>query len=119
MYVLKKGPWKREMLVQPQGKSLYSMNANGKYFIAKVEKNSKSCIKNSHAASEIKAPISGVVVKVNVKEGDRVAEGDVVVVLESMKMQMLLRALAGGIVKSVQVNLGLQLAKGDLIAKIE
>jgi oxaloacetate decarboxylase alpha subunit len=59
------------------------------------------------------------VVKVNVKEGDRVAEGDVVVVLESMKMQMLLRALAGGIVKSVQVNLGLQLAKGDLIAKIE
>jgi oxaloacetate decarboxylase alpha subunit len=41
------------------------------------------------------------VVKVNVKEGDRVAEGDVVVVLESMKMQMLLRAPAGGIVKSV------------------
>jgi hypothetical protein len=38
MYVLKKGPGKREMLVQPQGKSLYSMNANGKYFIAKVEK---------------------------------------------------------------------------------
>jgi oxaloacetate decarboxylase alpha subunit len=120
MYVLKKGSWKREMLVQPQGKSQYSMNANGKYFIAKVEKsNSKSRRKNSNAAGEIKAPISGVVVKVNVKEGDQVAEGDVVVVLESMKMQMLLRAPAGGIVKSVQVNLGMQLAKGDLIVKIE
>ena len=121
MYVLKKGPWKREMLVQLQGNSQYAMNANGKYFVAKVEKsNGKFRRKNSNAATgDIKAPISGVVVKINVKEGDQIAEGDVVVVLESMKMQMLLQAPVGGIVKSVQVNLGLQLAKGDLIVKIE
>ena len=121
MYALKKGPWKREMLVQPQGNSQYSMNANGKYFVAKVEKSNRlSRRKNSNAvAGDVKAPISGVVVKVNVKEGDQIAEGDVVVVLESMKMQMLLRAPVGGIVKSVHVNLGLQLAKGDLIVKIE
>ena len=121
MYALKKGAWKREMLVQPQGNSQYSMNANGKYFVVKVEKSNGKFHKkiSSAAAGDIKAPISGVVVKVNVKEGDRVAEGDVVVVLESMKMQMLLQAPVGGIVKSVHVNLGLQLAKGDLIVKIE
>ena len=121
MYVLKKGPWKREMLVQPQENSQYSMNANGKYVVVKVEKsNGKFRRKISNAsAGDIKAPISGVVVRVNVKEGEQVAEGDVVVVLESMKMQMLLRAPVGGIVKTVHVNLGLQLAKGDLIVKIE
>jgi biotin carboxyl carrier protein len=121
MYVLKKGPWKREMLVQRQENSQYSMNSDGKYFVVKVEKsNSKFRRKTSNAAvGDIKAPISGVVVKVNVKEGDQVAEGDVVVVLESMKMQMLLKASVSGIVKSVLVNLGLQLAKGDLIVKIE
>jgi len=120
MYVLKKGPWKREMLVQPQENNQYSINANGKYVVVKVEKsNSKFRRKNSNAAGEIKAPISGIVVRVNVKEGDRVAEGDVVIVLESMKMQMLLQSPVSGIVKSVHVNLGLQLSKGDLIVKIE
>ena len=120
LYALQKGPWKREILVQPQGNSQYSMNANGKYFVVKVEKSSgKYRRKNSNAVGEIKAPISGVVVKVNVKEGDRVTEGDIVVVLESMKMQMLLQTPVNGIVKSVHVNLGVQLAKGDLIVKIE
>ena len=57
--------------------------------------------------------------KVNVKEGDQIAEGDVALVLESMKMQMLMRAPIGGTVKSVHVALGSQLAKGDLMVKIE
>lgn len=121
MYVLKKGPWKREMLVQPQGNHQYSMNSNGKYFVARVEKSNGKIRKkiSSSASGDVKAPISGVVVKVNVKEGDQVAEGDVVVVLESMKMQMMLKAPVGGIVKYIHAELGMQLAKGDLIVKIK
>jgi len=120
-YMLKKGLWKRELHIQPQGNSQYSMNANGKYAVAKVEKSiGKTHRKISKAAAgDINAPISGVVVRVDVKEGEHVAEGDVVIVLESMKMQMLMRTPVSGTVKSVPVNLGSQLAKGDLLVKIE
>ena len=121
LYMLKKGLLKLELHVQPQGNSQYSMNANGKYAVAKVERsNGKARRKiNKAAAGDLNAPISGIVVKVNVKDGDPITEGDVVIVLESMKMQMLMRAPINGVVKSVHVNLGSQLAKGDLMLKIE
>jgi biotin carboxyl carrier protein len=121
LYILKKGPWKRELHVQSQGNSQYSMNAEGKHAVAKVEKSTGKARKkvNKAAAGDLCAPISGVVVKVNVKEGDQITEGDVAVVLESMKMQMLMRAPVSGIVKSVHVIFGSQLAKGDLLVKIE
>jgi biotin carboxyl carrier protein len=121
LYLLKKGTWKRELHVQPQGNSQYSMNASGKYAVAKVEKSNGMARKkvSKAAVGDLKAPISGIVVTVNVKEGDQVAEGDVVVVLESMKMQMLMRAPITGTVKSVHVNSGSQLAKGDKLVIIE
>jgi biotin carboxyl carrier protein len=121
LYILKKGPWKRELHVQSQGNSQYSMNAEGKHAVAKVEKSTGKARKKVNKAVEgdLCAPISGVVVKVNVKEGDQITEGDVAVVLESMKMQMLMRAPVSGIVKSVNVIFGSQLAKGDLLVKIE
>ena len=121
LYLLKKGAWKRQMHVQPQGNNQYSMNANGKCATVKVERSNGLARKKTNKASagDLKAPISGIVVKVNVKEGDKIAEGDVALVLESMKMQMLMRAPVGGIVQSVHVSLGSQLAKGDLMVKIE
>lgn len=121
LYLLKKGAWKREMHVKAEGNNQYSMNANGRYAVAKVERsNGKVRRKISKvAAGDMKAPISGIVVKVNVEAGNQVADGDVVVVLESMKMQMLMRAPISGIVKSIHVNLGSQLAKGDLMVTIK
>ena len=121
LYLLKKGAWKRQMHVQSQGNNQYSMNANGKYAVAKVERSNGLARKKSSkaAAGDLKAPISGIVVKVNVKEGDQIAEGDVALVLESMKMQMLMRAPIGGTVKSIHVAPGSQLAKGDKLAIIE
>jgi propionyl-CoA carboxylase alpha chain len=71
------------------------------------------------AAGDIKAPISGLVVTVKAQPGDEVAEGDVMVVLESMKMQMLIKAPLAGVVTSVNVQPGAQLAKGDLMVRIE
>jgi biotin carboxyl carrier protein len=121
LYLLKKGPWKRELHVQSQGNSQYSVNASGKYAVVKVEKSNGLARKKvaKVAVGEMKAPISGIVVSVNVKAGDKVEEGDVVVVLESMKMQMLMRAPIGGEVKSIKLLPGQQLAKGDLLAVIK
>lgn len=54
----------------------------------------------------IPAPIPGLVVRVLVKEGDVIEEGQAVVLLEAMKMENELRAVRGGVVKNVLVAAG-------------
>ncbi|HEX7555164.1 MAG TPA: biotin/lipoyl-containing protein [Leptolinea sp.] len=121
LYILRHGSWKREMHVQQQGNSQYAMNANGRYALAKVEKSNGQTRRkiNKNLVGDLNAPISGMVVTVNVKPGDKVVEGDVLIVLESMKMQMLMKAPMDGTVKLVNVQPGAQLSKGDLLVKIE
>lgn len=55
---------------------------------------------------EIKAPMPGVVVALEVKEGESVTPGTPVVIVEAMKMQNEIAALAGGVVKSILVKAG-------------
>ena len=56
--------------------------------------------------SEIIAPMGGKVIDVKVKPGDAVNEGDEVVILEAMKMELPVVAEASGTVKEVKVNNG-------------
>jgi biotin carboxyl carrier protein len=61
---------------------------------------------SSAAASEVVAVMPGRVVEVKVREGDRVLPGDLLLVLEAMKMQNEIRAEAEGIVRAVQCEAG-------------
>jgi acetyl-CoA carboxylase biotin carboxyl carrier protein len=61
----------------------------------------------------IDAHITGTVWKVEVQVGDRVEEGDTVVVLESMKMEMPVEAEEHGEVREVLVEEGQAVAEGD------
>lgn len=63
--------------------------------------------------------IPGKVISLSVSEGDEVNQGDTVCVLESMKMQVSVKAQKSGTVKSIKVKEGTSVAKGDLIAEIE
>ncbi|MBW2033404.1 MAG: acetyl-CoA carboxylase biotin carboxyl carrier protein subunit, partial [Deltaproteobacteria bacterium] len=56
--------------------------------------------------SEIIAPMGGKVIDVKVKSGDAVQEGDEVVILEAMKMELPVVADASGTVKEVKCNKG-------------
>lgn len=56
--------------------------------------------------SEIVAPMGGKVIDVKVKAGDAVNEGDEVVILEAMKMELPIAAEASGTVKDVKCNKG-------------
>jgi biotin carboxyl carrier protein len=120
LFMLKRGTLKRELHVQSQGNSQYVVNTNGKYALAKVEKSNGLTRNktNKAAAGDLTAPISGLVVTVKVNAGDEVTEGDVMVVLESMKMQMLIKAPISGKVASVNVQPGAQLSKGDIMVRI-
>jgi biotin carboxyl carrier protein len=55
---------------------------------------------------EVKAPMPGVVVALEVETGQRIAPGSPVVIVEAMKMQNEISTLAGGVVKKVLVKAG-------------
>jgi acetyl-CoA carboxylase biotin carboxyl carrier protein len=67
----------------------------------------------------IEAHITGTVWKIEVKPGDHVDEGDTVVILESMKMEMPVEAEDEGTVKSILVEEGQSVSEGDRLIELE
>jgi len=70
-------------------------------------------------AKEIKAHITGTVWKIEVKADDPVEEGTVVVILESMKMEMPVEAEDEGVVAEVLVKEGQAVNEGDTLVVLE
>ena len=74
--------------------------------------------RGSTMAEEVRAEMVANVFKVLVTEGDTVADGDTLVILESMKMEIPVLAEVDGIVSKVAVQEGGFVQEGDLIAEI-
>ena len=70
-------------------------------------------------AEEVLAEMVANVWKVVVAEGDEVAEGDTLVILESMKMEIPVITESGGTVKELKVGEGDVVQEGDVIAVVE
>ena len=68
---------------------------------------------------EIRAEMVANVWKVVAATGDEVAEGDTLVILESMKMEIPVLAESGGTLSQLAVNEGDVVQEGDLIAVID
>ena len=73
------------------------------------------------AASGLKVtcPLPGTIISLNVKEGDTVAAGQTLLVLEAMKMENNIDAERGGVVKQVLVQAGATVMEGDVLLVIE
>lgn len=69
--------------------------------------------------TEVRAEIVASVWSVIVTEGDHVAEGDPLVILESMKMEIPVLAESGGVVFRLHVTTGDVVQENDLIAVID
>ena len=67
----------------------------------------------------LKAPMPGLIVRVNVQVGDTVQAGQGLVVMEAMKMENELRAQAPGKVRSIIVSPGTAVEKGALLIELE
>ena len=70
-------------------------------------------------AKVIKAHITGTVWKIEVKPGDAVDEGTVVVILESMKMEMPVEAEDEGKVAEILCKEGQAVTEGDALVRLE
>jgi biotin carboxyl carrier protein len=71
------------------------------------------------AAEVLRAPMPGLVVRVQVETGDQVAAGAGLIVLEAMKMENELKALGPARVKSVRVAAGQAVEKGQVLVEFE
>jgi len=71
------------------------------------------------AQEKVEFPITGKLTSVNVKQGDTVNEGDVLCLLESMKMENPILAPVGGTITEINLSAGQVVESGDLVATIE
>ena len=68
---------------------------------------------------QVEFPITGKITSVNVSNGSIVKEGDVLCLLESMKMENPILAPVGGTVTKLEISPGQVVEAGDLVAIIE
>jgi len=67
----------------------------------------------------IKAPIDGTITRIEKKLGEKVSAGEVVLILEAMKMENEICAPKSGVIKALNVSEGSSVHQGDVLAIIE
>ena len=120
-------PAKAAPAVSQSGPASYSVRVDGKVYevdvapsgeikdIKSVGGSDESVPQSASVsgAETLNAPLSGNIFKVNVNPGDHVAAGDVVIIMEAMKMETEIRAAKDGEVVSVHVKTGDSVQSGD------
>jgi acetyl-CoA carboxylase biotin carboxyl carrier protein len=71
------------------------------------------------AVADVEAHITGTVWKIEVAVGDQIDEGDTVVILESMKMEMPVEAEDPGTVSEIRCEEGQSVSEGDVLVVLE
>jgi len=85
---------------------------------AAAEKKAEAAPAADTSGTPLAAPMPGMIVKYDKKEGDTVSAGETVVILEAMKMENALAAPASGTVKAIKYASGDSVAKGDVLCVI-
>lgn len=113
---------------KPTSSGIYTVEVDGQAFVVKVSDGgdiTQVTPRVSPAASAepvtagagtpVAAPLSGTIWKVVASDGQQVAEGDVLLILEAMKMETEIRAAKAGIVRGIAIKAGDAVAVGDTL----
>ncbi|MAC34144.1 MAG: oxaloacetate decarboxylase subunit alpha [Haliea sp.] len=123
-------PKAQDRSAREAGAAVYTVNVNGQAYVVEVSEGgdiqqlqpAASAPAEAAPANQtggdsggkpVPAPLAGNIVRVNVAAGDAVESGEVIVVLEAMKMETEVRAPAAGQVRAVEVKAGDSMAVGD------
>lgn len=69
--------------------------------------------------NDIKAPMPGLVLDLQVKVGQTVVKGDNLLILEAMKMENVIKSQGEGVIKAIHVEKGVPVDKGQLLVELE
>jgi biotin carboxyl carrier protein len=116
----------RVVVQKREGRGSYTIWVNGHRFDAEALDERTRAIREMSAAVEgpvgpapVKAPMPGLIVRVNVQVGDEVQAGQGVVVMEAMKMENELRASGAGRVRAIHAEPGTAVEKGMVLVELE
>ncbi|MBR9922999.1 MAG: acetyl-CoA carboxylase biotin carboxyl carrier protein subunit [Bacteroidetes bacterium] len=120
--LMDKKAYRLEVLnIKNQGKE-YHLKVDGHLVVAKVNDPidqlvSKMGLSNfAHAnVSEIKAPMPGLVLSVDVKAGQEVSEGQALLILEAMKMENVIKSPVDAVISDVSIKPGDAVEKGQIL----
>ncbi len=134
-----------DVSVNEEGKNVAEVTVNGKPYTVEFEKeeapankpvirkttqktnssntpsqaNSAPAAKNAGSKKAIKSPLPGSVFKIPVSVGQTVKRGDLLVIIESMKMENNILADRDGSVKAIYVQIGQSVLQGDALVDLE
>ncbi len=115
-----------KILEKDFNKKKYTITINGNTYVVSIIDDLEVLIndlgltsKTAHKENEVKAPMPGLIVSVEIKEGQKVKEGDSLLVLEAMKMESTFTSPKEGIVQSISVKKGDTVDKGQVLVRIE
>jgi acetyl-CoA/propionyl-CoA carboxylase biotin carboxyl carrier protein len=108
---------KRVEVVIPAG--LGGLSAGGAAAGAKKPKAARKKAGAAVSGDAVASPMQGTIVKIAVEEGQVVAEGDVIVVLEAMKMEQPLKAHKAGTVTGLDAEVGVTVTQGAVICELK
>lgn len=97
------------------------IHMNGRTFIYhdEAQQQMKKKGKQSAHTGDLIAPMPGKVTKILKQEGEAVSQGEVVVVMEAMKMEYTLKSDGSGKIKTVNCKVGEQVSLGKILVHIE
>lgn len=113
----------------PSSSGIYTVEVEGKAFVVKVSEGgdiqqvatttvaqpSAPAAEPAGSGTPVTAPLAGNIWKIIATEGQSVAEGDVLLILEAMKMETEIRAAQAGTVRGIAVKAGDAVAVGDTL----
>ncbi len=109
----------QEIHIQESGKGTFLATIASRYFKVQIDRNLNRLPKPlPRSQGDLKAPMPAKVIDILVKSGEKVKFGQTVVLLESMKMQMEIKAPVNGTVDSVFVQPNGQVEKGSRLVFI-
>lgn len=109
---------RRLEVVLPAGLGGLSTSGGGGTNGAKKAKRSAKKAGAAASGDSVTSPMQGTIVKVVVEEGQEVAEGDTIVVMEAMKMEQPLKAHKSGTIAGLQAEVGATVTNGAVICEI-
>lgn len=118
---------RREIVVEVDGKRL-EVSVPRRLLVGEIgsaaghaPRRAKSSNASTHAGAKgntLSAPMQSTVVKLAVSEGDRVEQGDLVIVLEAMKMEQPMKAHRSGVISAINVEVGATISAGTKLLDI-
>lgn len=114
--ILKANPKEKTFLIRVNGEK-FTVQVKDKFDILLAEMGLTNMTQKK--INELRSPMPGLVLDIQVKPGDVVKTGDVLLILEAMKMENVLKSPTDGVIKKIVVVKGKAVEKNEILVQFE